>query len=187
MQALRRAHTRAIANVAPENLVFVDECGANLSFCRLWARSPKGLRAFGATPQNWGENVSILGALSLRGTLASMHVEGSTDGAVFLTYVRKVLAPQLWPGALVIMDNLSSHKVAGVEEAILAAGARLHYLPPYSPDLNPIEQAWSKLKSYLRSVAARSYCTLSRAISAGLNLITPADAHSFFVNCGYHG
>lgn len=187
MQALRRAHERRFAAVAPENLVFVDECGANLSFCRLWARAPRGLRAFGAAPQNWGENVSILSALCLRGTLASMHVEGSTDGAVFLSYLRDVLAPQLWPGAVVVLDNLSSHKVAGVEEAIAAAGARLHYLPPYSPDLNPIEQAWSKLKAHLRTVAARTPRKLSAAIAAGLELITPDDARGFFLNCGYHG
>ena len=173
--------------IAPKNLVFVDESGANLSFCRLWARAPRGLRAFGSTPQNWGENISILSALCLRGTLASMHVEGSTDGAVFLSYVEKVLAPQLWPGALVVMDNLSSHKVAGVEEAVAAAGARLRYLPPYSPDLNPIEQAWSKLKAHLRSVAARTYSELARAIAAGLELITPADARGYFHHCGYHG
>ena len=173
--------------VAPENLVFVDESGANLSFCRLWARSPRGLRAFGATPRNWGENVSILSALSLRGTLASMHVAGSTDGEVFLSYVRQVLVPELWPGAVVVMDNLSSHKVAGVEEAIQSAGACLRYLPPYSPDLNPIEQAWSKLKGHLRTVAARTYPKLARAIATGLQLITSEDALGYFRHSGYHG
>ena len=185
MRVLRREHKDEIAAVAPENLVFVDECGANLSFCRLWARSPRGLRAFGSAPQNWGENVSILSALSLRGTLASMHVLGSTDGEVFLAYVRKVLGPQLWPGAVVVLDNLSSHKVAGVEEAIEATGARLHYLPPYSPDLNPIEQAWSKLKTHLRAIAARTYPKLSHAIADGLQLITAKDALAFFSHCGY--
>lgn len=116
-----------------------------------------------------------------------MHVEGSSDGAVFLCYVREVLVPQLWPGAWVVMDHLSSHKVVGVEEAILAAGARLHYLPPCSPDLNPIEQAWSKLKAYLRTVAARTPHKLGAAIARGLQLITPADARAFFLNCGCHG
>jgi len=176
-----------MTTVAPENLVFVDESGANRSFCRLWARAPRGLRALGSAPQNWGENISILSALSLQGPLASMHVTGSTDGEVFLSYVKKVLAPCLWPGALVVLDNLSAHKVDGVEQAITAAGARLHYLPPYSPDLNPIEQAWSKLKSHLRKKAARTYCALSRAIAQGLQLITPKDASGFFSHCGYHG
>ena len=173
--------------ISPENLVFVDESGANLSFCRWWARSPRGLRAFGSAPQNWGDNITILSALTVQGTLASMHVPGSTDGEVFLSYVQKVLAPCLWPGALVLLDNLSAHKVAGVQDAIEETGARLRYLPPYSPDLNPIEQAWSKLKSHLRKRAARTYPILSRAIATGLELITPADARGFFSHCGYHG
>ena len=176
-----------MAAIAPKNLIFVDESGANRSFCRLWARSPRGLRALGSAPQNGGENVSILSALSLQGALASMHVVGSTDGEVFLSYVEKVLVPCLWPGALVVLDNLSAHKVTGVEEAIEATGARLHYLPPYSPDFNPIEQAWSKLKSHLRKKAARTYSALSRAIAQGLKLITPNDASGFFSHCGYHG
>ena len=165
----------------------MDESGANLSFCRLWARAPRGLRAFGSAPQSWGENITILSALSLRGILASMIVPGSTDSDVFLAYVEEVLAPQLWPGAVVLMDNLSPHKSSGVREAIEEAGARLLYLPPYSPDLNPIEHAWSKLKAYLRRIAARTYCRLSRAITAGLNLISPQDAHAFFSHCGYAG
>lgn len=171
----------------PEDLVFVDESGVNLSFCRLWARAPRGLRAFGNAPQNWGENISILSALTLQGTLASMHVPGATDGEVFLSYVEEVLAPQLWPGAVVVLDNLSAHKVGGIQKAIEAVGASLHYLPPYSPDFNPIEQAWSKLKSYLRSVAARTHHALSRAIAKGLELIRSEDAHGFFTHCGYAG
>ena len=165
----------------------MDESGVNLSFCRLWARAPRGLRALGSAPQNWGENISILSALTLQGTLASMHVPGATDGEVFLAYVKEVLAPQLWRGAVVVLDNLSAHKVSGVQEAIEAVGASLRYLPPYSPDFNPIEQAWSKLKSYLRSVAARTHHALSRAIAEGLELITPEDAHGFFTHCGYAG
>jgi len=187
VRRLRREHREQMAAVAPENLIFVDESGANRSFCRLWARSPRGLRALGSAPQNWGENISILSALSLQGILASMHVAGSTDGEVFLRYVEKVLAPCLWPGAVVVLDNLSAHKVAGVEQAIKAAGTGLRYLPPYSPDLNPIEQAWSKLKSHLRKKAARTYCALSRAIAQCLKLITPEDACGFFAHCGYHG
>lgn len=116
-----------------------------------------------------------------------MVIPGSTDGDVFRAYVEEVLVPELWPGAVVLLDNLSAHKVAGVEDAIEAAGARLLYLPPYSPDLNPIEQAWSKLKAHLRKVAARSYRSLSRAISTGLALITPTDALGFFTHSGYAG
>ena len=117
---------------------------------RLYARSPVGTRAFGRAPRNWGENVTILGALTLRGPLAAMYVAGATTGPVFLTCLDKVLLPQLWKGAVVVMDNLSAHKVKAVRENIEAAGARLLYLSPYSPDFNPIEPAWSKLKSHLR-------------------------------------
>jgi transposase len=187
VERLRREHRSVVAEIRPENLIFVDESGANLSFCRLWARSPRGLRAYGSAPQNWGENITILSALSLRGILASMIVPGSTDSDVFLAYVEEVLAPQLWPGAVVLMDNLSPHKARGVQEAIEETGTRLLYLPPYSPDLNPIEQAWSKLKSHLRSIAARTYCRFSRAIAAALNLISPQDARGFFTQCGYAG
>ena len=187
MERLRVEHRRKVAAIRPEDLIFVDESGTNLSFCRLWARAPRGLRAFGSVPQNWGENLTILSALSLRGILGSMIVPGSTDSDVFLTYVEQVLVPELWPGAVVFMDNLSPHKVAGVQKAIKASGARLLYLPPYSPDLNPIEQAWSKLKAHLRSVAARTYQRLSRAIAGGLNLISPQDACGFFTDSGYAG
>jgi transposase len=145
------------------------------------------LRAFGSTPQNWGENITILSALSLQGMIASMIVPGSTNSDVFLAYIEQVLVPQLWPGAVVLMDNLSPHKASGVQERIEEAGAGLLYLPPYSPDLNPVELAWSKLKAYLRSVAARTYRTLSRAITNGLHLISPADALHFFSHRGYAG
>jgi transposase len=187
VERLRREHRKEVAAIEPGNLVFVDESGANLSFCRLWARAPRGLRAYGSAPQNWGENITILSALSLRGILGSMIVPGSTDSDVFLAYVEEVLVPELWPGAVVLMDNLSPHKSTGVRETIESVGARLLYLPPYSPDLNPIEKAWSKLKAYLRQIAARTYCRLNRAITAGLNLITPQDAHGFFTHCGYAG
>lgn len=187
VRRLRREHREAMRTISPENLVFVDESGANLSFCRWWARSARGLRAFGSAPQNWGDNITIPSALTVQGTLASMQVPGSTDGEVFLSHVQKVLAPCLWPGALVLLDNLSAHKVAGVQDAIEETGARLRYLPPYSPELNPIEQAWSKLKSHLRKRAARTCPILSRAIATGLELITPADARGFFSHCGFHG
>jgi transposase len=188
MERLRARHRRQVAAVEPKNLIFVDESGANLSFCRLWARAPRGLRAYGSAPQNWGENITVLSALSLRGILASMIVPGSTDSDVFLAYIEQVLVPELWPGAVVLMDNLSPHKSVGVREAIEGTGARLLYLPPYSPDLNPIEQqAWSKLKAYLRGIAARTYQKFIRAITAGLNLISPRDALGFFTHCGYAG
>ena len=129
--------------------------------------------------------MSILGALTLRGPLQSMCVNGATDGRVYLTYLKEVLVPQLWKGAVVIMDNLSAHKVKGVRELIEAAGARLLYLPPYSPDFNPIELAWSKLKNHLRRVAARTTEALDRAIAEGLAAISPGDAYGYFAHRGY--
>ena len=175
-----------LAGVRAEDLVFVDESGVNLAMTRLYARSPRGSRAFGSAPRNWGDNVTILSALGLEGVIASMDLPGATDGAVFLTYLKKVLVPKLWPGAVVVLDNLGAHKVKGVEELIESAGARLVYLPPYSPDFNPIELAWSKAKNHLRKAAARTRRTLARAIKHALVSITPHDARGFFAHCGYH-
>lgn len=169
----------------PEDFVFLDESGVNRAMTRLYARSLAGTRAFGSAPRNWGDNVSILGALTLRGALEPMCVNGATDGRVFLTYLKEVLLPQLWRGAVVVMDNLGAHKVKGVRELLEAAGARLLYLPPYSADFNPIEMAWSKLKSSLRRAAARTSEALDRAIGEGLHAISASDALGFFKHCGY--
>ena len=170
----------------PEDLVFVDESGVNLAMTRLYARSLRGRRAYGSAPRNWGDNVSILSALCLRGPLASMYLPGATDGPVFLTYLKKVLTPKLWRGAVVVMDNLGAHKVKGVQTLVESVGARLVYLPPYSPDLNPIELAWSKFKNYLRAKAARTRCALARAIRTALATLTSDDARGFFKHCGYY-
>ena len=187
MKCLRAAWPAQIAGVRPKDLVFVDESGVNLAMTRTYARSPRGQRAFGSAPRNWGDNVTILSALSWRGPLASMYLPGSTDGPVFLTYLKKVLVPRLWKGAVVVMDNLGAHKVVGVQALIEAAGARLVYLPPYSADLNPIEPAWSQFKSHLRKKAARTKRTLARAIREGLARIRPAHARAYFAHCGYRG
>ena len=185
MKALRAAWPAQVAGVSPKNLVFVDESGVNLAMTRTYARSLRGTRAFGSAPRNWGDNVTILGALGWRGPLASMYLPGSTDGPVFLTYLKRVLVPKLWKGAVVVMDNLGAHKVAGVQAQIEAVGARLLYLPPYSADLNPIEPAWSQFKSHLRKKAARTKRTLASAIREGLACIRPAHARAYFSHCGY--
>ena len=187
MRALRAAWPAQLEGVQPKNLVFVDESGVNLAMTRLYARSRRGTRAFGHAPRNWGHNVTILSALSLRGPLASLYLPGATDGPVFLTYLKKVLVPRLWKGAVVVMDNLGAHKVAGVAAQIEAVGARLVYLPPYSADLNPIELAWSQFKSHLRKVAARTKPRLARAIREGLARIHAKDACHYFAHCGYCG
>ena len=129
--------------------------------------------------------MSILGALTLHGPLPPMGINGATDGAVFLAYLDRFLVPHLWPGAGVVMDNLGAHKVQGGREKIEAAGARLLYLSPYSPDFNPIEMAWSKLKNYLRKVAARTTEALDHAVAEGWQAVSASDAQGYFAHCGY--
>jgi transposase len=166
------------------NLVFVDEAGLNLSMSRLFARAVRGERAVGSIPRNKGGNVSLLGALSLDGLIATMTVPGSTNTEVFLTYVTKVLVPQLWSGAIVVMDNLKVHHANCVRIAIESVGAKLVFLPPYSPDLSPIELCWSKLKQFLRSCAARTPEALHQAMADAVHYITEDDAFGWFNHCG---
>ena len=129
--------------------------------------------------------MTVLGALSLEGMVEAMTIEGSTDGQVFSTFIEDVLVPALRPGQIVIMDNLSSHKVDGIQDAIEAVGARLEYLPPYSPDFSPIEKCWSKFKAILRAKAARTCEHLDQAITEAFDMITPQDARGWFAHCGY--
>jgi transposase len=152
---------------------------------RLYARCLGGPRIHEATPGSHWKILTILGAMSTRGMIATMTIEEATDTDIFLAYLEHVLCPQLRPGDLVVMDNLSSHKVKGVRERIEAAGAELLYLPPYSPDLNPIEKAWSKLKLLLRSAKARTRDVLDQAISDLLPQITPDNARAWFRFSGY--
>ncbi|HEY9845358.1 MAG TPA: IS630 family transposase [Candidatus Caenarcaniphilales bacterium] len=161
-----------------------DESGVNIGMSRLWARTIRGERAVGNKPRNTGENLSLLGALSLDGLIASMSIKGSVDTDVFLTYLKRVLLPQLWHGAIVVIDNLRVHHAAIVRQTIEAAGARLVFLPPYSPDLSPIELCWSKLKQFLRSHAARTYEALHQAITQSINCVTEDDAWGWFAHCG---
>ena len=136
-------------------------------------------------PVNTGKNLTVLAALSLVGIVEAMTIAGSSDGQVFSTFIQEVCVPVLRPGQTVIVDNLSSHKVEGIQEAIEAVGARLEYLPPYSPDLSPIEECWSKLKTILRAKAARTSAHLDQAITEAFDLITPQDARGWFAYCGY--
>ena len=152
---------------------------------RNYARSEKGERAIDSKPFKKGKQVTVLGALSLEGIKGAMTIEGSTDGVVFLTYLEQILIPCLRPGNVIIMDNLTSHKVTGVQEIIESAGARLEYLPPYSPELSPIEEAWSKFKEILRSKAARTPEMLDIAVTYAIGAITPHDAKGWFGHCGY--
>jgi transposase len=152
---------------------------------RAWGRAPKDQRINEATPQGRWEVVTTLGALSLRGIEAVMTVESATDGDVFLTYLEQVLCPKLASGAVVIMDNLSVHKVTGIRELIEGRGAKLIYLPPYSPDLNPLEKAWFKFKQFLRRAKARTQQALDLAITEALKTISTENAAAWFRHCGY--
>ena len=166
------------------NLVFVDEAGINLSMSRLFARSVNGERAVGSIPGNKGGNVSLIGALNLDGLIASMTVPGSTNTDVFLTYVTQVLLPQLWKGAIVVMDNLKVHHAERVRVAIESVGAKVKFLPPYSPDLSPIELCWSKLKQFLPSCEARTPESLDKAMAEAVNYVTEDHAFAWFNHCG---
>jgi transposase len=170
-----------------EKLKFLDESGVTTQMTRQWGRAPKGERIAEATPQNRWQVLTTLGTMSLRGIEAAMTVPSPTDGEVFRTYVEQVLCPTLAPGDVLILDNLSSHKVPGIRELIEACGARLLYLPPYSPDLNPIEMAWSKFKQFLRAAKARTAETLDLAITEALKTITTQNAAAWFRHCGYLG
>ena len=152
---------------------------------RLYGRAPKGLRVVGAVPRNYGQQVTLLGAMSLAGVGAVMTVEGAADGEVFRAYIKHVLGPTLVPGDMVVLDNLSVHKGRGIQQMLARRRARLRYLPPYSPELAPIESCWSKLKTYLRKAQARTRDTLDAAIAQALATITPADARGWFAHCGY--
>ena len=152
---------------------------------RRYGRALRGERVQEATPAGHWSTLTLLGALTSQGLLASMTVESPTDGDVFLAYLDAVLCPCLQPGQIVIADNLSAHKVNGMRERIEAAGATLLYLPPYSPDFNPIEPAWSKTKAILRRLGARTWRRLVNAVGDALHAITPADSAGWFRHCGY--
>lgn len=168
-----------------ETLVFVDECGCNLALTPLYGWAPRGQRAVAQAPRNRGKNTTLLAALTAEGLLASMSIEGAINTEVFLTYLDRVLCPALRPGQTVVMDNLNVHKTAAVRQRIEACGCRLVFLPAYSPDFNPIEQGFSKLKTYLRRVRARTRQRLQTAIAAGLERITAQDTRGWFKHCGF--
>jgi len=167
------------------SLVFVDEMGTNTSLSPIYGWSKKGQRAYGSVPRNRGRNTTVLASMSVEGMGPSMAVEGATTARVFETYVERVLAPTLRKGQVVVMDNLSVHKGERVRELIEDRGCELLYLPSYSPDLNPIEEAFSKIKGLLRKAQARSREALLEAIGAAISAVSDRDALGFFEHSGY--
>ena len=184
---LRAAWRSLVAEkIDTQQLVFVDEMGSNTSLAPLYAWSRRGKRALLAkVPRNWGANVTLLASMSAEGMGPSLAVEGSTTREVFEVYLEYFLAPALRPGQVVVMDNLSAHKGGRVRELVEARGCEILYLPPYSPDLNPIEEAFAKLKTLLRRAGARTREALIEAMSRALEAVTAGDARGFFKHCGY--
>lgn len=168
----------------PNQLVYLDESGSNIAMTRDYARSVSGERAHDKVPRNRGTVTTMIGAITLEGMTAMMTVEGGTSSEVFETFVGDVLVPTLEPGDYVILDNLGAHKSKHALDLIRAAGATPVFLPPYSPELNPIELAWAKLKRLLRDAKARTREALYEAIARALDLITVADATGWFRHCG---
>jgi transposase len=168
-------------------LMFVDEMGTHTSLAPLYGYSPRGKRAFFKLPRNRGKNTTLLASIGCEGMGPSMVVEGSTStsGEVFEAYVEHLLAPTLRAGQVVVMDNLSAHKGGRVRELIEERSCELIYLPPYSPDFNPIEEAFSKVKRILREVRARTRGALVEAIGGALDAVSARDAEGFFEHCGY--
>ena len=181
----RQTWWEQIGAVDPERLVFVDESGVTTEMTRRYGRAPRGERVREATPAGHWSTLTLLGAITRQGLLATMTVESSTDGDVFLAYLEQVLCPRLQPGQVVVMDNLSAHKVAGVRQRIEATGAELRYLPAYSPDFNPIEPCWGKVKQCLRALKARTVERLEEALTEAIASISPQNAFAWFQHCGY--
>ena len=171
--------------VAADTLGFLDETSTQTVMTRRRGRAPRGERVVGAIPRNHGPNITCLVALSPTGTQAPCVFEGAVTSALFVRWLREWLLPTLAPGTTIVLDNLSVHRHADVRPAIEEAGCHLRYLPPYSPDFNPIELAFSKLKTHLRGVAARSFEPLLAAIGDGLDRITPADIRGYYTHCGF--
>jgi transposase len=169
----------------PARLVFIDETGASTKMARLYGRSRRGSRCVAATPHGRWKTTTFVGGLRLAGMTAPMVLDGPMDGPAFLAYVEQVLVPTLQPGDIVVLDNLPAHKPAEVRQTIEAMGAELRYLPPYSPDLNPIEMAFSKFKALLKTAAARTVQDLWQAIAEALSHFTPDECRNYFVAAGY--
>jgi transposase len=169
----------------PAKLIFIDETGITTNMARRCGRAPRGQRCIAVIPHGHWMTTTFIAALRLGQITAPMLLDGPMDGEHFLAYVEQILVPELTPGDIVIMDNLPAHKVTGVRAAIEASGARLLYLPPYSPDFNPIEMGFSKFKAHVRAAAAQTLETLWKAASQAIEKFTPSECKNFFTEAGY--
>jgi transposase len=171
--------------MTPARLIFVDETGAATNMARRYGRGPRGRRVDGPVPHGHWKSTTFVGGLTTHGFIAPYVIDGAMNGAIFKAWIEQMLAPELRPGDIVIMDNLRAHKVEGIAKAITNQRAELRYLPPYSPDLNPIEQAFAKLKALLRKAAERTVDGLWTAIGRLLDLFPPAECANYLTNAGY--
>ena len=185
MKVARRAWFAGQTDLPPEKLLFIDETGASTKMARLRGRAARGERCRASIPHGHWKTTTFTAALRLDGVAAPMLLDGPMHGMAFLAYVEQVLLPELRAGDIVVMDNLPAHKVAGVRQTIEAAGAALLYLPAYSPDFNPIELAFAKLKAILRKAAARTVPDLWQAIAGALDAFTPSECQNYFAAAGY--
>ena len=185
MKAARETWFEGQPDLDPCKLIFIDETGASTKMARLRGRAKRGQRCRAAIPHGHWKTTTFTAGLSLNGMVAPMVLDGPMNGETFLAYIRQVLVPELRKGKVVIMDNLPAHKVKGVREAIEDTGARLLYLPPYSPDFNPIEMAFSKLKAALRKAAARTIPELWDIIAQAIEQYKPEECVNYFAKAGY--
>jgi transposase len=184
-EALRTAWRERTTDLDPARFVFVDETGSHTALARLFGWAPRGERAVGSVPRNHGANHTTITSLTLDGLGPGLLLEGGVTTRAFEVYVERILAPTLQPGQIVVIDQLRQHHSQRTRDLIEACGAELWFLPPYSPDLNPIEEAFSKVKTLLRTAAARTHEALADAIWAALAAIAPADALGYLTHCGY--
>jgi transposase len=185
VKAAREAWLDRQSDLDPKSLIFIDESGLSTKMARLRGWAPKGQRCRAAVPHGHWKTITFVGGLTLAGIIAPMLIDQPMDGEIFLAWCEQMLAPALRPGDVVVMDNLPAHKVAGIRDIIEARGATLLYLPPYSPDFNPIENAFAKLKAHVRSHAARTIDALEAAVADALGRFKPAECTNFFSHAGY--
>jgi transposase len=181
----RRSFRERLRGVDPGRLRFVDECSTNIALTPRYGRAPIGERARGSAPRNWGKNVTLISSIGSEGMGPSMSIEGPSDTDSFGLYMREILAPTLKAGQIVLMDNLSVHKSKWVRDLIEQRGCQLWLLPAYSPDFNPIEEAFSKVKGLLRRAKARVLEALFEATEEALSAVSAEDARGYFCHCGY--
>ena len=184
-EAKRAVFRTQVIPLASERLIFVDETSTHTAMTRRYARAPRGHRAYGHVPRHHSMNLSVIGALGLRGLIATMSVECAVDTESFDIFVSQVLVPALQPGDVVLLDNLKVHHASTIEQAVRMKGGTVLFLPSYSPDFSPIEPCWSKLKTFLRGCAARTPASLDEALTRALQTLSLTDIQGWFRHCGY--